>query len=263
MFTERDLESALREPELEKFRTLYDYWKSKRNAEDRVLRENIDPIEIPSLLPNIFLVDVVRGGGARYRFRLAGTEICNREGNITGKFLDELGPEQSQGAMYKHYPDACDNRLYVREADLGWMGKPFTQYRVMLLPLHEPGPKVDMLIGLADYLTGLGAAGDELFGTSSPAAAVFGQSSCHPASRPRCEPPVRRGMGGPRQGRRRRAPQPRTATIWPVLFRSANWSPRRRALRFCDRGNAPWLWFRRRFGFAVRGSRRAVPQGPW
>lgn len=153
MYAERNSEPVLHEPESSKFRALFDYWKSKRNGEGMVLRASIDPVEIPQLLPSIFLVDVIREDVARYRFRLVGTKICDLEGNITGKYLDELGAEQEHMAMYRHYDDACASLLYIRNADLGWMGKEFRQYRVLLLPLHEPGHNVDMLIGLADYVS--------------------------------------------------------------------------------------------------------------
>ena len=160
MHGDRDFDPARQEPEASKFRALFDYWRSRRNGEGLVLRASVDPVDIPHLLANVFLVDVVRDAVTRYRFRLVGTRICNLEGNITGTFLDELDRDKKHLAMLRHYDDACAGQLYIRDADLGWMGKEFRRYRVMLLPLHGPAGAVDSLIGLADYAAEPDAAAD-------------------------------------------------------------------------------------------------------
>lgn len=57
-------------------------------------RAQIDPIEIPKLLPHVMLVEVTADG--RYRYRLIGTENERAQGiNATGRFIDEVlkGPE--------------------------------------------------------------------------------------------------------------------------------------------------------------------------
>jgi hypothetical protein len=49
-------------------------------------RSDIDPIEIPRLLPHIMLVDVM--GPGLYRYRLVGTEIATAMGvNARGVLL--------------------------------------------------------------------------------------------------------------------------------------------------------------------------------
>jgi hypothetical protein len=63
---------------------LLGYWNRLAEAFGRMPgRAAIDPLDLPvELLPNIFLVDVVRDEGqpaARFRFRLLGTAITTRE----------------------------------------------------------------------------------------------------------------------------------------------------------------------------------------
>src|SRR5947207_13056937 len=56
----------------ERLQRLYAYWRHK--AADRSLpsRADLDPVEIPKLLPHIMLIDVLPSGG--YHYRLIGTE---------------------------------------------------------------------------------------------------------------------------------------------------------------------------------------------
>ncbi|MCH2395582.1 PAS domain-containing protein [Oceanibaculum sp.] len=70
----------------ERLRQLYDYWEGKRGNRLMPARTDIDPVEIPGLLPNLILIDVERGERNRYRFRLYGTEVCaNRGADLPGR----------------------------------------------------------------------------------------------------------------------------------------------------------------------------------
>lgn len=57
-------------------RCLYEYWHSKRPSDAALPgRQHVDPLEIPSLLPHLFLIDVVREPlrfryGSNFRGRL-------------------------------------------------------------------------------------------------------------------------------------------------------------------------------------------------
>lgn len=73
---------------------LYSYWSERRGGRRAPARADIDPIDIPQLLPHIALTEVVlppNGEEPRFRFRLAGTQIEDRFGcALTNRFLDEL-----------------------------------------------------------------------------------------------------------------------------------------------------------------------------
>ena len=68
-----------------------EYWKSIcRNEQELPLRGQFDPIDIPSLLPNVFLFDVI-GSPARFRFRLMGETILDSGGpGRPGLWVDEI-----------------------------------------------------------------------------------------------------------------------------------------------------------------------------
>jgi len=148
---DQDLSLALQEPGNGKFQALFAYWESKKSADGRVLRSEIDPIDVGALLPNVFLVEVIREPRLRFLFKLVGTAIYDLEGNLTGTHLDELDPAKVHLSMHRHYTEACAGRLYIRHADLGWLGKGHTEYRVLLLPLDDAQGHVCTLLGLADY----------------------------------------------------------------------------------------------------------------
>src|SRR5262245_35504214 len=71
-----------------------EYWQAKAGAGGIMRRADLDPVEIPQLLPHAMLVEVLACG--RYRYRLIGTEIARAQGiNATGCYVDEVvkGPE--------------------------------------------------------------------------------------------------------------------------------------------------------------------------
>ena len=55
-------------------RQLYAYWDRVRNGRIAPRRFEIEPAKIAKLLPETFIVESV--GSLGYRFRLAGTKIC-------------------------------------------------------------------------------------------------------------------------------------------------------------------------------------------
>src|SRR3546814_10570287 len=57
-----------------KLRRLYDYWCGRCPAGALPARRDIDPLDIPDLLPNLFLLDVI-GDAEDFVFRLAGSLV--------------------------------------------------------------------------------------------------------------------------------------------------------------------------------------------
>lgn len=137
---------------------LLEYWNHLTERLGRLpKRAEVDPLELPArLLPNIFLVDVVRAAGAsepRFRFRLLGAAITERERVKPGQYLDELQNLQASDDMTRHYLQCLDCKVGIRHTNLAWdhPTKEFISYHVMLLPLSSDGADVDALLGLAIY----------------------------------------------------------------------------------------------------------------
>src|SRR5271154_2797991 len=69
-------------------------------------RRDLDPADIPRLLPHVMLVEVPAGG--RYRYRLIGTENVREHGiDATGRYLDEVLPGPDYKAHVLRLYDEC------------------------------------------------------------------------------------------------------------------------------------------------------------
>lgn len=139
---------------------LYAYWTAKRRGRFAPARADIDPIEIPRLLPHLMLVDVL-DGGARFRYRLAGTEIESRFGcSMVGRHVDEMMRGRYSDYIHGLYRDLLATRraLYSESAYGGGDGSPLYTRRLML-PLSGDGRAVDMV--LAGQIFSYRAAGRE------------------------------------------------------------------------------------------------------
>jgi hypothetical protein len=126
----------------------YQYWRQKSAGKLMPCRADLDPIEIPKLLPDVMLVDVLPSG--RYRYRLIGTENARAHGvNATGRYLDEVLP----GVEYKNHVialyDECvrtGRALYSECLFLSPRGAaPQRHTKVLFLPLAEDGATVNMV----------------------------------------------------------------------------------------------------------------------
>jgi len=77
---------------------LYAYWDRVRNGRAAPRRFEIEPAEISALLPETFIAE--RTGARGYRFRLAGTRICEQFGReLRGTGLLDLWTDADRGAV--------------------------------------------------------------------------------------------------------------------------------------------------------------------
>jgi hypothetical protein len=132
-----------------RLRTLYSYWREKRGGRAMPARLDIEPTEIPTLLPIVGLTDVV-DGGARFRYRLLGTEIVEMTGtDPTGRYLDEGLPDGGYAdyliGLFREVAEA--RRALYGESDLPGGDRIERQVRRLLLPLSSDGQAVDMILG--------------------------------------------------------------------------------------------------------------------
>jgi hypothetical protein len=124
---------------------LLTYWRSKLAGRAMPQRADIEPTEIPQLLPHLQLVDRVAG---RYRYRLAGTAIIAAYGNeLTGKFVDEIIPAGRRAVAEGHYNTVYETKrpLFVRNKYTTTRDIDIVASRV-ILPLSEDGASVSMVV---------------------------------------------------------------------------------------------------------------------
>jgi hypothetical protein len=145
----------LEDPRLRRF---YEYWLSKCRPGRLAGRTDIDPVEIPDLLPWIMLVDpVATPSGCRYRLRLVGTGIVARTGrDSTGKWYDEVLTPRDVARFSAIYAEIIATRQphhYRADMDLGRLeGREHLRYERLMCPLATDGTTVDMLAGLMVFL---------------------------------------------------------------------------------------------------------------
>lgn len=96
-------------------RQLYAYWDRVRNGRVAPRRFEIEPAKIAALLPQTFIAE--NAGMLSYRFRLAGTKICEQFGREL-RGADLLGLWDAQGPRCRRLPAPqhlrrCRGRLWT------------------------------------------------------------------------------------------------------------------------------------------------------
>jgi hypothetical protein len=91
----------------------YDYWRSKRGDRAIPRRSDIEPTEIPRLLPNIQITELV-AGSKRIRYRLAGSAIVEAYGSeLKGKYFDEVFMGERLRFAEENYRVMCERKRPV------------------------------------------------------------------------------------------------------------------------------------------------------
>jgi len=129
-------------------RVFLEYWKSACRGRSMPSRGDIDPLAMPSaLLPNLALVDVVEGG-ARFRFRLVGSEVGSAWGlSLTGKFVCDPVSNRDYGdyvlELYRTVLRSCRPVLSVSN----WAHPDLEHINTQRIfcPLSEDGKTVNMV----------------------------------------------------------------------------------------------------------------------
>jgi hypothetical protein len=121
------------------------YWRGKLRGRAMPRRADIDPAEIPRLLPHLQLVERVDG---RYRYRLAGTAIVAAYGSeLTGKFVDQIIPPARRPIAQRHYTMVYETKrpLFMRNKYTTTRAVDIVASRV-ILPLSGDGSEVSMVV---------------------------------------------------------------------------------------------------------------------
>ncbi|WP_192813256.1 PAS domain-containing protein [Oceanibaculum indicum] len=133
-------------------RTVHDYWL--RIAPPGLLpgRQHMDPLDIPDLLPRIWLLDVI-WPGPEFRFRLVGSRIVNRLGHDpTGERLEDASLDYEQNpSLTERYRATVEHRqpTYRLGPQRLTRTRDFEFVENIFLPMAEDGRTVDMLMALS------------------------------------------------------------------------------------------------------------------
>lgn len=127
------------------------YWRGKCTGRKMPSRRDLDPVDIPKLLPSILLLDVEADTG-RLRFRLVGTRISDIYGrDYTGQYLDEIFFGRNRDQIIDAYQsvasDGGPHHCFIDFTNRD--GLEFDMER-LILPLSTDGEAVDKLIAILD-----------------------------------------------------------------------------------------------------------------
>lgn len=133
-----------------KIREIYDYWRAIHPAEGLPGRQHFDPLDVPSLLPNIMLIDVPTET-SDFAFRLLGTSVeYFFGGNLQGKPVVNAYTAGHESPAYQDV-----SGVHADREPRWWKGRArYVRNRDHLvaerihLPLARDGARVDMILGL-------------------------------------------------------------------------------------------------------------------
>ncbi len=127
------------------------YWRSMAGSAPMPARRDLNPVDIPAILPWMFLIDVLRTPeGIDFRYRLIGTrnaELVRHDG--TGKLVGEAFLGVSATMMRRSYTEVVE-----RQQPLCWLAsvpaldRSFLSCYRALFPFSADGQTVNLIAGL-------------------------------------------------------------------------------------------------------------------
>lgn len=134
------------------------FWLDLRQRTDRPTRRDFGPEDLKFVLPDLFMIDVGAEGGLRYR--LAGTRLARRfDRDPTGRAVSEMsdvwGPEAIVSVL-RHIIWTGEPHAILARAGGPWNSYPL--YQAVLMPLHAEDGRISILLGAAQFLSGVPGA---------------------------------------------------------------------------------------------------------
>lgn len=144
-----------------KIASMLEYWLSIAPDDRFPSRREFQPSAVPKLLPNIWLIDVVRAdphrhpNGYRFRYRLIGSKIVESCGadHPTGKFLDEVHESYASVVTLAYLAEVADRRMpsWWRGQQNAPSRRPVSDLERIYLPLCSDGTTVDIILALTVF----------------------------------------------------------------------------------------------------------------
>ena len=127
------------------------YWQTLRRGRRIPARADLDPTEIPKLLPGVILVEVERAP-LDFRYRLVGTEVDTiSHRNFRGVRFSEVLHMRRGNDIWAQFARVVETAAPLW-SDIPYVGAdPFIRrIRHCLLPLGADGATVDMVFAVID-----------------------------------------------------------------------------------------------------------------
>ncbi len=129
--------------------SLHAYWTEIRGQRRFPARADLDPIDIPDLLPYLSLVDV-RTGADRFVYRLAGTmvvDLLRRE--VTGLPVGTGVKPTELESVLSRYRRVADEGVALYHHDLTQeQANDYTGIDRLMLPMGDRDERVDLILSI-------------------------------------------------------------------------------------------------------------------
>ena len=133
-----------------KIRALTDYWLRIHPAAGLPGRQHFDPVDIPELLPSIFLIDVAPGA-VDFTYRLCGSRLVEFFGaDFTGKSFQSAFIRPKAAHAYRDLQESVRLRQprWRRGKSAFVPSREYAEIERVYLPLAADGETVDMVLGM-------------------------------------------------------------------------------------------------------------------
>jgi hypothetical protein len=130
-----------------RLKELLSYWEEKRAGRPHPRRADIDPLDIPDILPLLLMVDTLMGK-QNYRIRVMGTKAVEVfERDYTGKNIVDMDFDGSDEQVMAAIRDVTGEDRPVR-LDLEMVNRDnmIIRYEMLLLPLSRDSDKPDLVL---------------------------------------------------------------------------------------------------------------------
>lgn len=131
-----------------------DHWTALAGTRPFPPKSALDPVDMPELLPYVFLVDVIEGPPLDFAYRLLGSDVvANTARSHIGQRLSDIADEGRQGQLIELYRAAVEARA-PRFGSLGFRTRLGNngRYDVLVAPLGTD--RITHLAGIAIHYLG-------------------------------------------------------------------------------------------------------------
>ncbi len=126
---------------------IYDYWNMVRDGRFAPNRFEIEPVMISDLLPDVFILEC--GDSSTYRFRLAGTRLCEAMGHeLRGRnLLDYWNTFDREAVQTLLHNVAKDGAGAIMEFTCSNGDREHAAFEMIVLPLVHSGQTISRMLG--------------------------------------------------------------------------------------------------------------------
>ncbi|MCG8356741.1 MAG: PAS domain-containing protein [Kiloniellales bacterium] len=126
------------------------YWEGLAGTRPMPTRADLDPLDIPGLLPHIYLLNVF-DEPLDFQYRLIGTEIVRHsKRDYTGERVSDLPEQRAPSRIWSLYEQTVTERRPIC-LRVPYLHIPGRYVQKMAAPLSPDGETVTMIFGVVQF----------------------------------------------------------------------------------------------------------------